>query len=264
MNVYFFDPSHIKPEFFPYIYEALNVKSVYILTKDLEPSIRSFCQKDCQYVLNFNSNLHTEEGKALGNYAIFNFVDKMLCRNDLDNLYESSSNEPYVNLKNEKLNDPNLMVIIPPMPYFNKNYIYTPCDTFAQHFAQYSLNILRKKLDDRFAERIAFILIDSYFGKPRFYKRKNITNSQGIPKALVVTYFYKWKYLLSSFIIKQILKTHMDFKDADIDDIPYYVEKIVKVQDYQDLQETLESLEDARSEERHVGKECRSRWSPYH
>src|SRR5258708_31372347 len=30
------------------------------------------------------------------------------------------------------------------------------------------------------------------------------------------------------------------------------------------LDETLRALDDLRSEERRVGKECRSRWSPYH
>ena len=30
------------------------------------------------------------------------------------------------------------------------------------------------------------------------------------------------------------------------------------------LEPTLGELEKARSEERRVGKECRSRWSPYH
>ena len=29
-------------------------------------------------------------------------------------------------------------------------------------------------------------------------------------------------------------------------------------------EEELETFEEARSEERRVGKECRSRWSPYH
>ena len=31
-----------------------------------------------------------------------------------------------------------------------------------------------------------------------------------------------------------------------------------------DLVESVECFTDARSEERRVGKECRSRWSPYH
>ena len=31
-----------------------------------------------------------------------------------------------------------------------------------------------------------------------------------------------------------------------------------------DLDSTLEQLDPWRSEERRVGKECRSRWSPYH
>ena len=33
---------------------------------------------------------------------------------------------------------------------------------------------------------------------------------------------------------------------------------------YTDLEAILKTLVDDRSEERRVGKECRSRWSPYH
>ena len=37
-----------------------------------------------------------------------------------------------------------------------------------------------------------------------------------------------------------------------------------KIQDVPDSEYKVEILEDGRSEERRVGKECRSRWSPYH
>ena len=37
-----------------------------------------------------------------------------------------------------------------------------------------------------------------------------------------------------------------------------------KTQDVDATVEQILRLEDARSEERRVGKECRSRWSPYH
>ena len=33
---------------------------------------------------------------------------------------------------------------------------------------------------------------------------------------------------------------------------------------YSEGQELIKELKDRRSEERRVGKECRSRWSPYH
>ena len=36
------------------------------------------------------------------------------------------------------------------------------------------------------------------------------------------------------------------------------------VEDYQALADTLSDYREKRSEERRVGKECRSRWSPYH
>ena len=38
----------------------------------------------------------------------------------------------------------------------------------------------------------------------------------------------------------------------------------VSNEDYNDLKEAIEKLSTTRSEERRVGKECRSRWSPYH
>ena len=41
----------------------------------------------------------------------------------------------------------------------------------------------------------------------------------------------------------------------------------VSLSDQDDTKESLEELKDlvsTRSEERRVGKECRSRWSPYH
>ena len=41
--------------------------------------------------------------------------------------------------------------------------------------------------------------------------------------------------------------------------------KFVELEDCLDKAEhMLSSLEESRSEERRVGKECRSRWSPYH
>src|SRR2546429_9864187 len=41
------------------------------------------------------------------------------------------------------------------------------------------------------------------------------------------------------------------------------VERVSQSQEHRDPHERPESTA-ARSEERHVGKECRSRWSPYH
>ena len=43
---------------------------------------------------------------------------------------------------------------------------------------------------------------------------------------------------------------------------PYIVEK--DLEDYFSTVLSLEQIEKDRSEERRVGKECRSRWSPYH
>ena len=51
---------------------------------------------------------------------------------------------------------------------------------------------------------------------------------------------------------------------ADMTDetIAQYMERIEKMS-IKEIQKEIEFLE-SRSEERRVGKECRSRWSPYH
>ena len=46
----------------------------------------------------------------------------------------------------------------------------------------------------------------------------------------------------------------------------YYKEAVARIDEYlaEDWTETQNSPRSQRSEERRVGKECRSRWSPYH
>src|SRR2546425_10991388 len=46
------------------------------------------------------------------------------------------------------------------------------------------------------------------------------------------------------------------------DELPKLIETCKGYMQYE--QKTLEAVVEARSEERRVGKECRSRWSPYH
>ena len=46
-------------------------------------------------------------------------------------------------------------------------------------------------------------------------------------------------------------------------DIPLYISR-EKADAYRDMMHPDELMITARSEERRVGKECRSRWSPYH
>src|SRR5260370_31110310 len=40
--------------------------------------------------------------------------------------------------------------------------------------------------------------------------------------------------------------------------------KVIVTKDVADYKQNIQSFVDQRSEERRVGKECRSRWSPYH
>ena len=44
----------------------------------------------------------------------------------------------------------------------------------------------------------------------------------------------------------------------------YILKDTSKAEDTEAVYEFVESEEELRSEERRVGKECRSRWSPYH
>ena len=66
----------------------------------------------------------------------------------------------------------------------------------------------------------------------------------------------------------------MDAFEKNIDEKSQYIDKIVFLDDgfeeiYTRVKEELDGnraayTEEIRSEERRVGKECRSRWSPYH
>ena len=57
--------------------------------------------------------------------------------------------------------------------------------------------------------------------------------------------------------------THPEKMEAVLDD-PYILLTEKKLGRMQDLLPLLEQIAKSRSEERRVGKECRSRWSPYH
>ena len=83
--------------------------------------------------------------------------------------------------------------------------------------------------------------------------------------------YYKWKNAVGDkrehflFGIDEFLKTTTEIGAEPIFTIPYFA---ADVQDAADLVEYLngpgDDLHPWRSEERRVGKECRSRWSPYH
>ena len=56
----------------------------------------------------------------------------------------------------------------------------------------------------------------------------------------------------------------MELNIKDFDDLEnYFKKKVQHVEELEDLNTEL-TIENRRSEERRVGKECRSRWSPYH
>ena len=56
----------------------------------------------------------------------------------------------------------------------------------------------------------------------------------------------------------------MNFSPKDTFDVEVEQTKAAEIRTVQEAVDYLETLKDARSEERRVGKECRSRWSPYH
>ena len=55
--------------------------------------------------------------------------------------------------------------------------------------------------------------------------------------------------------MKQIFSPFQQYECFEVDGVDYLVREYTIVQDKED---------NLRSEERRVGKECRSRWSPYH
>ena len=59
-------------------------------------------------------------------------------------------------------------------------------------------------------------------------------------------------------LLSTILAAAMLFTSADLSTVTVYADET------QEQSSGYEDVQQARSEERRVGKECRSRWSPYH
>ena len=82
----------------------------------------------------------------------------------------------------------------------------------------------------------------------------NAANASGIA-AIVAQQFEVGKQILAAGLMP-ILEPEVNIKSAD----KAQSETLLKAA----LLKGLDALEQLRSEERRVGKECRSRWSPYH
>ena len=63
-----------------------------------------------------------------------------------------------------------------------------------------------------------------------------------------------WELILKAYVKKYVKKQSIYTKDG-------HTISINKTMDY--VEEHINTVESSRSEERRVGKECRSRWSPY-
>ena len=61
--------------------------------------------------------------------------------------------------------------------------------------------------------------------------------------------------------LKNIIKDHLDMRKIEYKDFGTYTSEST---DYAVYAELAAKAVASRSEERRVGKECRSRWSPYH
>ena len=67
--------------------------------------------------------------------------------------------------------------------------------------------------------------------------------------------------------IIQIIKEQMNMTERERDICRYILENPEKIEEMSSRElghATFTSAASVRSEERRVGKECRSRWSPYH
>ena len=60
------------------------------------------------------------------------------------------------------------------------------------------------------------------------------------------------------------LEKKIKLNETQLDIIPFTFKQTFNKNEIKSIQEKLSLSEFCRSEERRVGKECRSRWSPYH
>ena len=79
--------------------------------------------------------------------------------------------------------------------------------------------------------------------------------------------FHVDKAVLKHFdeVAGRLSKKHDVLLMCDVGDLregPFYDEEVIELAEY--IENDLSNLYVLRSEERRVGKECRSRWSPYH
>ena len=67
-------------------------------------------------------------------------------------------------------------------------------------------------------------------------------------------------------VLPFIKPDYFDVKEERVvfEEITNFVDKYKRIPTKISLEIEVESRKDLRSEERRVGKECRSRWSPYH
>ena len=83
-----------------------------------------------------------------------------------------------------------------------------------------------------------------------------------MPKPILRTDVLEMKDLKPGMILKGTVRNVIDF--GAFVDIGVHQDGLVHISELSDSKFVKHPLDVVRSEERRVGKECRSRWSPYH
>ena len=210
MNIYFFRPSCIQPQYFSYLAEALKVYKFYILSNDINPTVKEYCKE--KEIFSCYLDAFTDAHKRDNiNRIVYDFVDQLRKNGTLLDFYKDSSNNPLANLQNNDLDDHNIMMIMPEKDAIDWVLKYS-ISGYANHFAQYTLNLLRKAGDDRYAERLAFLYISPTLQEFQFYKRLS-DNYNSPKKGKVSPFSYNRRNIFCHYLINKIIELHPDFKD---------------------------------------------------
>ena len=137
-----------------------------------------------------------------------------------------------------------------------KNLLQTTVDAYKLDINEYLEFLTKKDIDILDTDEKIF---NEYFSDvEKNYKKATFSRKYSTIRGL-------YKFLLKNRYIEKIFEYKLSIDKSDNEVIKKNSNIAFKQKEYEDFINSLsDNFNAERSEERRVGKECRSRWSPYH